>query len=153
MPVCWKTSSFSSVAGATAGIGTAGTVPVGIGAAMHFAAGSAGAAREASAAGAFQHADQVSVPAVRVPVGLAQCVPAVDLAVPADLAQWRVLVVVGLVAQWAAVAVLVVVGLVVQWAAVAVQVVVEAAGQVVEAAAEVVEAAAAAIATNGSVAS
>ena len=96
MPICCKTSSFSSVAGAIAGIGTAGTVPDGIGVAMHSVAASAGAARRVGIAGAFRPGDRGSVPAglaAFVPVGLVPVVePVPD--VPVDLAQWRVLAVV-----------------------------------------------------------
>jgi hypothetical protein len=71
MLVYCRMSSSSSVAGATAGIGTAGTVLVGIGAAMHFAAVSAGAARAVGTAGRFVLEDRVSDPAfvLVVPAG------------------------------------------------------------------------------------
>jgi len=137
MPICCKTSSFSSVAGAIAGIGTVGTAPVGIGAAMHFAAGSAGAARGASAAGAFRLGDEVSIPAV--PADLSVPVPAVL----ADLARWYVLVAVVLVVQQAAVAVQVAVDQVAE----AVDQVAEAVDQVAEVAATV----AVAVIPNGSI--
>ena len=146
MPICCKTSSFSSVAGAIAGIGTVGTAPVGIGAAMHFAAGSAGAARGASAAGAFRPGDEVSIPAV--PADLSAPVPAVL----ADLARWYVLAAVVLGVQQAAVAVQVAVDQVVE----AVDQVAEAVDQVAEAGATVAEAGATvavAVAPNGSIAS
>ena len=78
MPVYCRTSSSSSVAGNTAGTGMAGTVLVGIGAAMHFAAAWVGAVRGVGAAGPFRFGDRMSVPAAPVD-GLPPSAPVVPV--------------------------------------------------------------------------